>query len=204
MPGFRLRIDGEEIVAVSTDTLNVLSVGVRGDVVGPELASIDVSGGNYGGTSASTHLIWVDNREVTNQNHIEIEFLETISNSTPGRTVEELYCGSVGRERTLLDAPDLADQLRTIGGDLKQRPRSREAFWLHLARGNGEPLTFRSNPGDFSFSLTAMWRWTRPTTASLWLSTTTIDNIVRQQNGASLVSQDLSFNEKIGFSVNAA
>mgnify|MGYP006266335863 CR=1 FL=1 len=201
MPGFRVRIDGEEIAAVSTDSLNLLSVSVRGDVVGRDLASVEVSGGYYADDAENTHLIWVDDYELTDQDSVQIEFLESISTATPGKSIEELYPDSAGLGKAPLDLPSLAQELKAIGTELKQKPRMRPGFSLRVIVGNEDPAVFNTKPEDFCFSLSLRWRWVKPQKALLWLSTTTIENIVQQRDGERLLCQDLVFNDTIEFSV---
>ena len=203
MPGFRVRIDGKEIAAVSSDSLDVLSVSVRGDVVGRELASVEVSGGYYGDDAENTHLVWVDDYELTDQDSVRIEFLESISTATPGKSIEELYPDSAGLDKAPLDSPSLAQELEAIATELKQKPRMRPGFSLRVVVGNEDRAVFKTKPEDFCFSLSLMWRWVKPSKALLWLSTTTIENIVQQRNGERLLRQELVFNDTVEFSVGA-
>ena len=201
MPGFQLKVDGKELVTVSSENLNILSIRVQGDVVGQELASIYVSGGNFGGESEDTYLIWIDDFRLTAPNKLDIQFLEAVSNSKPGRTPKGLHPESDDEKQVPLDEPDLAQQLKALGEELERRPKTRDSFLLQMRSPNGEAATFKTKQDDFSFSLTAMWRSTRASSASVWLSTATIDSIVQQRDSERLASERLGFNDKIEFTV---
>ena len=91
MAGLIVAINGEPIASVSDAGLNILTVQVHGDVLGDELAALDVYGGLYGQGDADKHLIWVSDHEISAEDEVEIEFAEHVSTSYWGKTIEELH-----------------------------------------------------------------------------------------------------------------
>src|SRR5579875_2279984 len=90
-PGLIVRINGRVIASVSSENLNIISVRIHGDVLSPEIAILDVTGGYYGGPDGTRHLLWVNEHEISEQDEIEVQFQDIAANSHAGRTIEELY-----------------------------------------------------------------------------------------------------------------
>ena len=91
MAGLIVAINGKPIASVSVNGLNILTAQVHGDVLGEELAALDVYGGLYGQGDADKHLIWVSDQSVSAEDEVEIKFVENVSTSYRGRTIEELH-----------------------------------------------------------------------------------------------------------------
>jgi len=62
MAALAVALNDEPVVTVATDGIDILDVHVSGDCIGPELASLRVSGGAYPDGQPSTYLIWQDVR----------------------------------------------------------------------------------------------------------------------------------------------
>ena len=56
-PGLAISLNGTELVTISSDGFNILSVRVFGDRISPEFANLDVSGGLYGEEEEQKHRI---------------------------------------------------------------------------------------------------------------------------------------------------
>ncbi len=120
-PGLAISLNGTELVTISSDGLNILSVRVFGDRITPEFANLDVSGGLYGGEGDQKHLIWEPDRVISPCDEIAVTLLENATTSRSGKTIEELY-----PEDKEPHGP--WQPIEQVFQDLAQRPIVRERF----------------------------------------------------------------------------
>ena len=195
MPGFRVTINGKELVAVSVDGLNILSVQIHGDVIGDELAELQVFGGHYSGNETDTHLIWVNEHRINEKDEIEIIFSESVTTSYPGKTIEEL-------------SPKLEEQMgpwqpiEEMFSELSNEPRVRDHFSFILLPPSGEPIHAKTNNNEFSFNCSVMWKWLHPENASIWLTSNTLHGIKERKSGVSHAKLSLQYEQSIKLNVS--
>lgn len=176
-PGLVVRINQEVVAAVSSADRNILNVRVHGDVLGPELATLHVMGGYYGDAEETRHLIWVDEREISADDEIEIRFQDLAEDSHPGMTIAELYPeDSAPVDGEPLDMAGLAEELR-------KKPQLRDGFDLHVRVADAEPQVFRVSDPDYSFGVHVMWDWKSQDAARLSISSTSLEQIVERKAG---------------------
>lgn len=194
--GLAVSLNGKCLVTVSTEGLNILTVRVHGDVIGPEFASIDMSGGLYEGAKDDKHLIWLDEQEIGLGDEIEVAFLEEASTTDSGKTIEEL-------------CPDDEAQMgpwqsrESIFEDLATKPKVREwfAFWLSLP--SGETINSRTGANDHSFGFSVVWDWTRPDTAQVSLGSNSLEGIKHRQGRTEHARFRLQYGQNVKFRVGA-
>ena len=190
MAGLMVAINGKSLASVSDDGLNIIAVQIHGDVVGEELAVVEVFGGLYGQGAADKHLIWIADHEISQDDEVEITFVEEISTSHEGKTIEELHPESSSSAESGQSMHDLYEELSAL-------PKVRERFTFNLVAPNGEMMRTRTGPDDYSFHLSAMWRWIKPTEARVSLTSNTLEKISKQEDGLDHAAFALQFGQSM-------
>ncbi len=178
MPGFRININGDKLVAVSADGLTILSVQIHGDVIGEELAELHVSGSKYKDESTDSHLIWIDQYRINAKDEIEIFFSDSVTTSYYGKTIDELYPHEKKQQGD-------NQKIEELFSGLSLKPKNRDYFRFKLTTPSGEVVCPETSTDDFSFNFIVMWKWLHPDRASVWLSSNTIRGITERENGTS-------------------
>jgi hypothetical protein len=193
MPGLAVTLNGERLAAVSTDGSNVLSVRVHGDVIGLEFASLDVSGGLYG-EGESKHLSWVHQRELAPGDEIEIELLDEIETSHPGKTIEELFP----------DEPEPMgpwQPLEQVFEELSREPKVREGFRFRIEGPSGE-IEATTQPGDHSFGFSVLWNWLHPERVRISLSSNSLEGVAKRAGGTDHANFLLHYGQRVRLRVD--
>jgi len=196
MPGFIVTLDGKRLVAVSTEGLNVLTVRVHGDVIGPEFAFVDVSGGHYGDEQYNKHLIWVNEREIDPGDEVEVAFRKETLTSEPGKTIEELYPGheaEVGRWQSVEE----------VFKDLAKTPKVREQFAFQVVSPSGEVIKSRTEANDHGFGFSVLWDWTHPDIARVSLTSSSLAAVENRQGGTKHARIRLKLDQSVKLRVGA-
>ena len=190
-PGLVVRVNKVVVAAVSSEDLNILSVRIHGDVLAPEIAAIDVTGGYYGDPEETRHLLWVTEHEISELDEVEIQFQDVPASSHAGKTIEEAFPEeSAPADGQPLDIEELAEYLRG-------QPRLRDGFDLHVRVSDVEPQVFRIRDPDYSFFVSTMWNWQSMDSAKLSVSSNSIQNIAEQKSGTSHLRRRLGCGQSI-------
>jgi len=195
MPGFKILLNGRPRLDVSTEGLMILSVRVHGDTKGPDFSSIDVNGGNYEEGENNTHLIWINEAHINPEDEIDVEFIDDISTSFPGKTIDEIYSKEPERHGPW-------QPLEQMYKDLEKTPNLRNIFLLKLTTPSGEQIEAATSHDDFAYGFTVVWNWTRPDSAKVWLTSNSLKNIEAGLNGTEHARFKLSLGEKVVFRVS--
>ena len=188
MAGLMVAVNGKSLASVSDAGLNIIAVQIHGDVVGEELAVVEVFGGLYGQGDADKHLIWIADYELSQDDEVEITFVERISTSHEGKTIEELHPESSSDAKSGQSMDDLYEELSAL-------PKVRERFTFELVAPDGEMVRMSTGPDDYSFHLSAMWRWIKPTEARVSLTSNTLEKISKRQHGSDHTAFTLQFGQ---------
>lgn len=195
MSGLRVLLNNRELAAVSNQNRNIISAYVSGDVIGPELATLHLIGGYYGDPEVTTHRIWIDNHVIKEGDEIEIQFLEAVSTSGSGMSIEEH-----AKAHATDEAPeDEAIEDQDIHTWLARQPKVRERFTFELKMTNSALIKTETEPSDFSFHFSVMWKWTKPNEASVSLTATSLENIKLQKSGTTFCKHKLQLGSGIKF-----
>jgi hypothetical protein len=190
-PGLVVRVNNEVVAAVSSENFNLLSARIHGDVLSPEIALLDVTGGYYGNSEETKHLIWVNDHELSEMDEVEIQFQNIIASSHAGKTIEDLYPEEYApANNSPLDIAELA-------GVLREQPHLRNGFDLHVQVSDAEPQMFSMRDPDHSFFASIMWDWKSADSARMSISSNTIQNIAEQKPGADYVRRRLRSGQSI-------
>lgn len=193
MSGLAVAVNGSRLVAVSTEGSNVIGVRVHGDVLGPEFAAIEVSGGLYGEGEAK-HLIWLSDHQVSPGDEIEVSLLEAVETFPAGRTIEELFA----------DEPEPMgpwQPLDEVFADLSRQPKVRERFSFRV-EGPGGSVSSTTSPNDHSFGFSVTWNWLHPERVRVSLSSNTLDGIAKRTGGTDHAEFFLHYGERVKLRVD--
>ncbi len=193
MAGFIILINDKELVAVSNEGLNLISVQVVGDVFGEELAIINIHGGYYGSEDKDKHLIWIENKEVRKDDEIEIKFLEDVTTSFPGKTFEELHPKSKMPE-------EAQESMEELFENIMDQPRFRDKYSYTLTPSFAKPLCSIISSDDY-ISLGAMWRLSWGDSANISVSSNTLEGVKNNHAGTRHSKLSLGYNQSIKFCI---
>ena len=195
MAGFRVTVNGKQLASVSNERLNIVTVQVHGDVIGEELAVIDVFGGLYEGKESDSHLIWVNDHVITAGDEVEVTFMDDIATSHRGKTIEELH-------------PEAGQQMgpwqpmEEIFKDLVKEPRLREIFHFELAPSHGKIIQSSTGPNEYMFHFSAMWKWTKPDEIKVSLTSNTLEGIEKRTKGEKHAGFSMQFGQGVKLRVS--
>jgi hypothetical protein len=190
-PGLVVRINNEVVAAVSSENFNILSVRIHGDVLSPEVATLDVTGGYYGEPEETRHLIWVNDRELSELDEVEVQFKGIAACSHVGKTIKEIH------PEEIAPSDDGPLDIMELARSLQEEPRLRNGFDLHVGVSGADPQVFSMRDPDYSFFVSIMWVWQSIDSAKLSVSRTTLQNIAEQKSGADYLRQRLMDGQSI-------
>lgn len=190
MSGFVVKINDAELATVSVEDLNILSVQVHGDVIGEELAELQIFGGNYEGKESDTHLIWVSEYEISLNDVIEVIFVKNATTSYPGKTIDELHPES---DETIGPWQPIEEMFEY----LSNRPKMREKFLFEIVPPSGKAIHAKTENEDYSFNFSVMWKWLHPEKATVWLSSNSLDGIENKENGTQQARFNLQYQQSV-------
>jgi len=194
-PGLAVSLNGTELVTISSDGLNILSVRVFGDRITPEFANLDISGGMYGEEEDQKYLIWEPDRIVLPGDKIAITLLENVTTSRPGKTIEELY-----PEDKQPHGP--WQPIEQVFQDLAQRPIVRERFTFTVTPPSSQSIRAETLPNDHSFGFSVTWVWLHPERARVSLSSNTVEGIAKREGGSTHAEFRLQYGQRVQFRVD--
>ena len=195
-PAIAISVNGKHLVTVSTGGRNVVSVNVHGDMIGPELASMHVSGGRYGEGEENEHLIWVDQLEIQPEDEVSVAFLANATDSHAGKTIEELY----PEHESPMGPWQSHEQLFE---ELSKEARFRLGFAFQLSNGFGEEISAQTVTEDHSFGFSILWNWMHPERARVSLSSNSLAGISSRTGGTDHASFYLKYGENTKLRVNS-
>jgi hypothetical protein len=177
MSGLRILLNNQDLAAVSNRKRNIISAYVSGDVIGPELATAHLIGGYYGDPQDTSHRIWLDGVVLTEGDEIEIQFLNSISTSGSGMSIEE-HAEAHAKDKVSEEVDD--EDMHTW---LALQPKVRECFSFELEMPSYDLIKTKTGLDDFSFHFGVMWKWTNPDEASVHLSSASLENMKQKKAG---------------------
>lgn len=194
-PGLAITLNGAELVTISSEGLNILSVRVFGDRITPEFANLDVSGGLYGEEKDQKHLIWEPDRVISPGDEIAVTLLKNTTTSRPGKTIEELYPEEI-------ESHGPCQPIEQVFQDLARRPIVRERFTFIVTPPSGQSIRAETLPNDHSFGFSVTWVWLHPERARVSLSSNTLEGIAKREGGSNHAELRLQYGQRVQFRVD--
>jgi len=177
MCGLKFLVNGREIASVSSDGRNIINAYISGDVIGSELATAHMTGGYYGSEEDTSHRIWLGHHIIVEHDEIEVQFLNDVSSSSGGMTIEELADVHANDYE-----PDEVGE-ENIHEWLASQPKVRKCFSFEFMGPNNERINSTTSENDHTFHFGVMWKWTNPNEVSVRLSSTTLENMRQKKAG---------------------
>ncbi len=194
MQGLLVTLNGKNLATVSVEGLNILNVNISGDLIGPEIASIDMSGGYYGEDEKDKHLIWLSDIEVSQGDEIEVTLLESTSTLFPGKTIDELYPDTKNN--------NTAQTIEELYEDLSQRTKLTDKFIFEIEQPNKEIIKSSTSGDDYAFNILVMWKWLHPERASVSLTTNSLAGIKDRKSGKQHSKFNLQYEQSAKFKIS--
>lgn len=194
-PALSVKVNGEHLVTVAADGLDMIDVQVHGDVIDDYFASLHVSGGYHGDNSEHTYLIWAE-RQLEPGAEIEVAFLESAVSSQPGKTIDELYPEDEVPRGPLPTSEMIFEQLTA-------RPKIRERFHFDLELPGSPKISAMTSAEDHSFAFSVSWTAFHPERARVSLHSTTLANIRSNTNGTYHAESRIGVNQGVKVRVDA-
>jgi hypothetical protein len=195
-PGLAVSLNGEHLVTVAVDDLNILDVRVHGDVVSEEFATLDVTGSKHPNGAQSTFLIWIGDRVLQPGSEVEVSFLESTATSYAGKPIDEFYPEEEPPTGSWQPTDAMFDELG-------KRPRVRERFRFEVLPTSSHAITAVTAAEDHSFGFSVSWNSFHPERARISLSSTTLQSIRDRANGTSHAELRMSPNQRVKVRVDA-
>lgn len=87
--------------------------------------------------------------------------------------------------------------MEQIYENLSKQGKIRSHLAFELEHSSGSIKRCETKPDEFSFGLSIMWKWTNPESASICLSSNTLEGIREQTNGSEHARAQLKPGESI-------
>ncbi len=165
MPSIAVFVDGALMARVNSEGLDILTVNVGSTKADETLATIEFSGGKYPDDGDSSHLIWLNELQLSSGQTVRVLVSASGDTTAPGRTLEELY-------------PDLPEEKEgpmptrsQLIAEVSKRPHFREGYSFTLRSSSGAAVEAAMDPEEHGFSASFLWNWVRPERVSASLHT---------------------------------
>ncbi|MEQ1686178.1 MAG: hypothetical protein ABL916_21220 [Burkholderiaceae bacterium] len=149
-----------------------MSVHVHGTRIDDEFAALEMSGGSYPEHGESTHLIWINSRELQPGQQIEVRFQESGDTSPQGKTIAELFPEETGE-----DEPADFKPTEAMFAELRAKPSRRDGFTFELLGSKGTAFAGGTAGTDHGFGFSLVWNSQRPNRASHSLHAYNLDEL---------------------------
>jgi hypothetical protein len=170
-------------------------VGVSGDLLGPEHATLRISGGSHPDGEDFQYLIWEDGRTLVPGDSVSVVFLAEGGTSRPGKTIEDLYPGEKPTDK---EPFVLAENMVR---DLKQRPKAFESQAFEFTGPDDAIVRASTGPGEHGYAFTVLSNSHRPERARASAHTYTLDSLITKENGKYHAETKLAFGQRATFKV---
>jgi hypothetical protein len=172
MPAIAVLLDHELLATVNTSGYDVVSVCVHGTRIDDGFATLEMSGGAYPDSGESTHLIWINSKELRPGQRVEVHFRETGETFPAGKTIRELFPEEQDGEEPVEFVPTEA-----VFAELRTRPLLRAGFSFELQGSAGNSFAGRTAPEDHGFGFNLLWNSHRAQRAGYSLHAYTLDDL---------------------------
>ena len=197
MPALAVLLNGEHIVTVAADGMDLVDVRVSGDLLGPEPAIVDVTGGTMGEGSDHLYLTWVSRRALAAGDSLEVTFLPEGVTSSPGKTVDELYPEMSG------SPPPAFQPIEEVVRELIARPKHFESIAVSLRAPDGTMTKVRTKQPEYGFAFSMSWASHRADKVRVSLHTYTLQSLLDRANGTYHADYKLGQGQTVAFNVGA-
>jgi hypothetical protein len=195
MPGITIHLGEKHLATISLARLNIVDVSAYGALDQDPGALLHASGGNYDGSEASGHRIWLDQLPLQPKQTLKVCFVETCESGDKGNTIAELYPDEEPCDQAdFLITPEMEQELRA-------RPRLYDAFAVRTDTSRGQQAIASSEKSNTSFTFRVLWNWTQPDQVRVDLTTHCLENVIERTSGRRHLTDVLTYGESACFTV---
>jgi hypothetical protein len=193
MPALSVSVDGEELATVATDGLSMIAIHLSGSRWDEDVATLDMSGGDYRGESESPHRIWIE-RPLHDGQVVKVSCVANAPTNPPGKTIAELYPDEPACTQT--DFTPTAAMLEEIS----RRPLLRGGYTFRLSSSTGMEYTGHTRDDEYGFSFSVMWNAQyRPECARFSVRSITVEQLRKRSPARDHVRGDLGLGQSLRF-----
>ena len=170
MPAISVSLDGNIVATVSTESFDVLCVGVSGTRIDEEPPHLDVHAGSHPESGEGCYLIWTDTMSLEPGQVLTVSMLENAQTNRPGKTIEELYP----------DGPDVVEHPKSkeeTFAELRNWPLIRKGFAFRFDSSKGVHFAGETKSEEHGFSFGVVWNSFHPERARVSLHSYTLDSL---------------------------
>lgn len=187
MPALSVTLNGQFLVSVATEGLDLLDVNVGGDRIGPEPGHLDVTGGS------SEFLMWESRRPLSPNDRLIVAFAKDGTTSRPAQTSDDSDLDAA--DEPLEPFVPASEMLEMLG----KQQKTFDFLECRLVAPDGSITTCRTTPQDHGFGFHVFWNSRQPDAARVSLHTYTLEGLASKQNGTYHVDLRLQFGERVIF-----
>lgn len=173
----RVSVDGIQVAAVSTESLDVLSVNLSGTKIDEEFSGLGVSGGRYPSDGASTHLIWLSELVVQPGQRVRVEVAASGSTSHAGKTIDELFPEDNADGEDSEEPKDSPLSRDAVVDGIAARLQVRPGYCLGVESSSGTRCAANLSTEEHGFGVTFLWNSGRPERVSASLHTYSLEQL---------------------------
>lgn len=195
MPAFKIDIDSQHLVTVSTEGLDLIAIRVAGHLTEDTLATLWVSGGSYPKEGESTYLTWLEDVPIKAGQLLTVTMLDSGTNSFSGKTIAELYPDEISA------SPAAQQSIPEMIAELRSKPLVRHGFAFRLNSTSG--THYEGSSHDHGFALNVLWTSFRQAeTARVSLHCCTLESLERKTPLNDYVQERVAPGDSISFTVH--
>ena len=196
MPAFTIFKNEKCLGTVSPDNLEVFNIRLHGDRVTKTFSWLDAYGGARSPDNDTNHLTWLHSIEVDKGDSIKVHFDSQGANTLTPHTFSELFGDTEPESIPYNSADEMYDALRA-------RSKLRDGYRFQMHQPDTERATYATRSEDFGYALSLLWYFKKPEQAKVMLTSTTIDEVQRQENGATHTQFYLALSQYLEVRVDA-
>ena len=196
MPGFVVTKNAVPVCAINSDGLELLDVRVSGDIWGPDVAHLDVSGCSFGEGKSLRHFWWEFLHPLVSGDTIEVQFVDAVQTSRPGDESPPLPPRSTDQ---FVPTPPPEEEV----AGLEARPELFPNLEFLATLSSGRNVSGRLSNGRHFVSMNASWASHRADRARLSFRSVSLREAIARVDGAEYLSEYVSLGETITLRVQA-
>jgi hypothetical protein len=182
MPLLRVLVDGIQVAAVSTESLDVLAVDLSGTKIDETFAHIGLSGGRYPAGRESEHLIWLSELVVHPGQRVRVEVAASGENSHAGKTIDELFPEDAEDIEDSEEPQDLPLSRDAIVDNVAARAQMRTGYHFAVESSSGAACSAKVSADEHGFGISFLWNSVRAERVSASLHTYSLEQLRAQED----------------------
>ena len=190
--GFRVSLNGDHLLSVATDALDMLDVHVNASKTDEPMALYDIHGFVDEGGEADPNPWWALREELRLGDELTVEFLQDVATSRPP---DPPYPEDDSETPFEMPSPE------QVVEDLKKRPIVHNQLRFRFTGVDGVPLDGGTTGAEIGYAFSFRWMSMRPEQVRVSLHCYDADYLTRQKESRDLVLLHAPLGSKVAFKV---